>query len=199
MSGPSKKTKLLSAVFVLFTTSVFAAPDEYLLGKGAGYPVCRMERGGKGPQQCLVGLFSNYDKVFPARKVARGKQPFELKRAAAEPKIQYTYRGHAGDINGFLASNRNTGLLVMQGDTVLVERYQYDRKAADRFQSMSMAKTVVAMLVGIAIADKKIGSIDDLAQQYVPALKGSSYGETTLRNLLTMSSGVGLGSFRRRR
>src|SRR5688572_10911663 len=78
----------------------------------------------------------------------------------------------------------------MRGDTVLVERYQYDRKPADRFQSMSMAKTVVAMLVGIAVADKKIASIDDTADKYVPALKGSAYGETSLRHLLTMSSGV---------
>lgn len=181
------------AVFLLgisLSGFAFSAPDEYLLGKGAGYPVCRMDRGGKGPQQCLVGLFSHYDEVFPARKVARGGKPLELKRAEAEPKIKYTYRGHAGDINGFLSSNRNTGLLVMQGNTVLVERYQYDRKAADRFQSMSMAKTVVAMLVGIAVAEKKIASIDDTAEKYVPALKGTAYGETSLRNLLTMSSGV---------
>ena len=43
----------------------------------------------------------------------------------------------------------------MQGDTILVERYQYDRKPEDRFQSYSMAKTVVAMLIGIALAEKK--------------------------------------------
>jgi CubicO group peptidase (beta-lactamase class C family) len=182
--------------FVVFTLGItlsgfsFSAPDEYLLGKGSGYPVCRMDRGGKGPQQCLVGLFSHYDEVFPARKVARGGKPLELKRAEAEPKIKYTYRGHAGDINGFLSNNRNTGLLVMKGNTVLVERYQYDRKAADRFQSMSMAKTVVAMLIGVALNEKLIKSIDDRADQYVPALKGSAYGETSLRNLLTMSSGV---------
>src|SRR5205807_4570733 len=84
----------------------------------------------------------------------------------------------------------NTGLMILKGDTVVVERYQYDRKPEHRFQSYSMAKTVVAMLVGIAIDEKKIGSVDDLAQQYVPELKGHPYGETKLRHLLTMSSGV---------
>jgi CubicO group peptidase (beta-lactamase class C family) len=111
-------------------------------------------------------------------------RPF--KRADKAPEIRYP----GGDIEAFLAANRNTGLLILKGDTVLVERYQYDRKATDRFQSFSMAKTVVAMLIGIAIADGNIRSIDDLAQQYVPGLKGHPYGETRLRHLLTMSSGV---------
>jgi len=49
---------------------------------------------------------------------------------------------------------------------------------------------VVAMLVGIALDERAIASIDDLAQKYVPALKGHPYGETSIRHLLTMSSGV---------
>jgi CubicO group peptidase (beta-lactamase class C family) len=53
-----------------------------------------------------------------------------------------------------------------------------------------MAKTVVAMLVGIAVAEGKIASIDDRVERYVPELKGHPYGETSLRHLLTMSSGV---------
>jgi CubicO group peptidase (beta-lactamase class C family) len=53
-----------------------------------------------------------------------------------------------------------------------------------------MAKTVTAMLVGIAIAEGRIRSVDDLAEAYVPALAGTEYGRTTLRHLLQMSSGV---------
>jgi CubicO group peptidase (beta-lactamase class C family) len=78
----------------------------------------------------------------------------------------------------------------VQGDSVLVERYQYDRKPEHRFASASMAKTVVAMLIGIALSEKTIASIDDKAERYVPELKGHPYGETSLRHLLTMSSGV---------
>jgi len=53
-----------------------------------------------------------------------------------------------------------------------------------------MAKTVLAMLVGIAFYEKKIQSLDDRVEQYVPALKGQPYGATTIRHLLTMSSGI---------
>jgi len=167
----------------LAASLAWAAPDEELLGKAQGYPVCT---GSASPEQrCLVGNLSHYDEIAPFRVVKAGTgRP--LKRAAQEPAIHY--RG--GDVDAFLAANRNTGLLVIKDDTVLVERYQYERKPEHRFQSYSMAKTVVALLVGVAIDEKKIGSVDDLAQQYVPELKGHPYGETKLRDLLTMSSGV---------
>jgi CubicO group peptidase (beta-lactamase class C family) len=53
-----------------------------------------------------------------------------------------------------------------------------------------MAKTVLAMLVGIAVSEKHISSIDDRVEKYLPQLKGHVYGETSIRQLLTMSSGV---------
>ena len=53
-----------------------------------------------------------------------------------------------------------------------------------------MAKTVTSMLVGIAIEEGRIRSIDDRPSEYVPALAGTAYGATPIRHLLTMSSGV---------
>lgn len=173
------------AAVAFFCQLAWAAPDEELLGKSEGYPVCKQPWVGNSEQRCLVGNLSHYDEVVSARVVKAGT-PVALKRAATEPRIRY--RG--GDIDAFLAANRNTGLLVIKEGTVLAERYQYARKAEDRFQSFSMAKTVVAMLIGIAIAEGEIGSVDHLASQYVPELKGHAYGETKLRHLLTMSSGV---------
>ena len=144
-----------------------------------------------GPDRCLVGLFSHFDEVYPARKVARAGPVHQLARAAAEPAISYaTPNGRREGVDHFLGHNRTMGLLILKGDRILVERYQYDRTAQQRFHSQSIAKTVVAMLVGIALQDGKIRSIDDLAQDYVPALADSPYGKTSLRHLLTMSSGV---------
>jgi CubicO group peptidase (beta-lactamase class C family) len=53
-----------------------------------------------------------------------------------------------------------------------------------------MAKTVTSMLIGIAIAEGHIRSVDDLAATYVPGLADTEYGRTSLRDLLQMSSGV---------
>ena len=168
-----------------------AAPDEELLGKLEGYPVCRLDEANIGPDRCLVGLFSHFDEAYPARKVARGGPVRQFGRAAIEPVIHYRAPdGQGGIVDGFLANTRTMGLLILHGENILVERYQYDRTAEQRFHSQSMAKTVVAMLFGIALAEGKIHSIDDLAQDYAPALAGLPYGNTSLRHLLTMSSGV---------
>lgn len=180
-----------AAGLILFWTVALAAPDEDLLGKSQGYPVCPLPPVGSfAGQGCLVGMLSHYDQLVPARKVAKGGSVLELKRAQGEARISYAYRGRAGDTDWYQQNNRNTGLLVLKGDTIMVERYQYDRRPEHRMQSFSMAKTVVAMLVGIAVAEGRIASIEDMAAKYVPGLKGHPYGETKLKDLLTMSSGV---------
>jgi CubicO group peptidase (beta-lactamase class C family) len=176
---------------ILLSGLAFAAPDEEALGKWQGYPVCQVLAGDQLAPRCLVGLFSNYDKVVPSHRVAHGSKVLPLKRAPLEVPITYKHRDNPpADVNDFLSRHRNTGLLIIREDTVLYERYQYDRRPEHRFQSFSMAKTVVAMLVGIALAEKKIHSIDDAAKKYVPQLEGHPYGDTLLRDLLTMSSGM---------
>jgi CubicO group peptidase (beta-lactamase class C family) len=80
--------------------------------------------------------------------------------------------------------------LVIKDGRILVERYQYDRNPTHRFVSHSMAKSIVSLAIGFALQEKKIGSLDDRVAKYVPRLGGSAYGETSIRNLLRMSSGV---------
>jgi CubicO group peptidase (beta-lactamase class C family) len=164
------------------------APDEARLGRDEGYPVCAPSL--SAPERCLVGLVSRRDEISPSRKVPRGDRARELERAAAEPSLGYPFRGETGGIDAYLARNRATGLLILKGETILAERYQYERTPRHRMTSMSMAKTVVAMLVGVAMAEGKIKSLDDRAEKYSPELEGSAYGATTLVDLLTMSSGM---------
>ena len=113
-----------------------------------------------------------------------------LARADAEPALRYEFGGETHTLDDYLARHPATGLLVARGDTILIERYQYGRHDRHRFTSWSMAKTVTAMLVGIAISDGHIHTVDDPAAAYVPALRGTQYGGTSLRHLLQMSAGV---------
>lgn len=187
--GFRRGVTLLGLVATLFlATKAFAAPDEEALGKAKGYPVCPSSQ--RTETRCLVGLVSGFDEVFPARKVARGAQPRALKRAAAEPAIRYRFQGQDSGLDDYLSRHRTTGLLVLKDDTIIAERYQNDRRPEHRMASYSMAKTIVAMLVGVALSDGKIQSLDERADKYVPELNGTPYGETPLRHLLTMSSGV---------
>ena len=141
-----------------------------------------------------VDAFSRMDEIFSARTVRRAETPSLWRRAAAEPPIQWQIPPQRGggraNLDGYLSRNPTTGLLVAVGDTIHVERYQYARNETHRFISFSMAKTICALLIGLAVQDGAIASIEDLAEKYVPGLKGSEYGRTPIRHLLTMSSGV---------
>ena len=138
----------------------------------------------------LVGCYSHFDRVYEGRVVRRATTPSPLARAASEPAVRYEHQGQSFTLDDYLARNPATGLLVARGDTILIERYQYARHDRHRFMSWSMAKTVTAMLIGIAIAEGHIRSVDDPAAAYVPALTETEYGRTSLRHLLQMSSGV---------
>jgi len=179
---------LLLLVGILFCAAASAAPDEEALGKSEGYPVCLPSI--PIPTRCLVGLVSHYDEMLPARKIPRGSETRPLKRASPEPEIQYTFQSKAHGLDDYLSHYRTTALLILKGDTILAERYQYDRTPQERMTSYSMAKTIVGMLVGVALSEGAIKSLDDRAAQYVHQLMGTPYGDTPIRDLLTMSSGV---------
>ena len=167
----------------------FAAggPDADELGARAGYP-----KGGRGTffdVGSIVGSFSHLDEIFSSRLIHKAPMPSRLVRVA-EPRITWRFQGAELTLDDYLARTPTTGLLIARGDAILVERYQYGRTDQHRLTSWSMAKTVTAMLVGIAIAEGHIRSIEDRADAYVAELAGTEYGKTSLRHLLQMSSGV---------
>jgi CubicO group peptidase (beta-lactamase class C family) len=165
-------------------------PDAAKYGQAAGYP--------KGPAvhddvpEYIVGASSHFDELFPTHKVAHAAKPWAFKRAAVPLEVSYEVRGRKSTLGEFFDHLPVTGLLIIKDDTILTEVYQYARTDHDRFNGASMTKTVVSMLMGIAVEERRIKSIDDKAAAYVPSLKESAYGETSLRALLSMSSGVTL-------
>lgn len=137
-----------------------------------------------------MGALSRYDTLFPARTITAPTQSVPLARAAREPVTRYRFAGLELTLDDYLNRQPITGLLIAKDNTILVERYQYGRTDTDRLTSFSMAKTVVALLIGIAVKESAIRSIDDLAESYVPGLKDTEYGRTPIKALLLMSSGV---------
>ena len=163
-------------------------PDAEEYGASQSYPIG--DRVTCSRPVFRVGCHSHFDQVYEGRLVRRATTASPLARAMQEPAVRYEYQGETFRLDDYLARNPATGLLVARGDTILVERYQYARHDRHRFMSWSMAKTVTAMLIGIAIAEGRLSSVNDHAAIYVPALAGTEYGRTSLRHLLQMSSGV---------
>ena len=114
-----------------------------------------------------------------------------LPKADNEP---WGFRWRVGNQGGltvddFLNRQRIMGLLVIKDGIIQIERYQYERTADQRFLSNSMAKSFLSLAIGFAVQDKLL-DLDRTADSYVPELKGTIYGEATLKNLLRMSSGA---------
>lgn len=157
------------------------------LGAAQNYPA--QPRGVRLERRFQIGTFTNYDKVWRGEIIAKPAAASPLKRAP-EPAITWEFQGATRTLDDYLAAHPTTALLIAKGDTILVERYRYGRREETRFTSFSMAKTLTAMLMGIAMGDGKIRSIDDTAETYVPELAGSELGRTPIKALLSMASGM---------
>jgi CubicO group peptidase (beta-lactamase class C family) len=113
-----------------------------------------------------------------------------LAKSAAQPVFTYRYEGATYTIDDYLKRQPVTALLIAKNGAIVYERYQFGRTAQHYYLSNSIAKSFTGLAMGFAQAEGKIPSFDVLAQSYVPALKGMAYGETKLRNLMRMGSGV---------
>ena len=159
------------------------------MGKVAGYPI-GTRANWYYEESVRVGSFSNLDKLLPHYTLTKSATPLPLPAAATPPKIDYRFEKQTWSLDDFLNRQRVTGFLLIKDGEVLAERYQYNRNADNRFISHSMAKSIVSLAIGMALTEKKIASLDDTVAKYVPKLAGNPYGETTIRNILRMASGV---------
>ena len=94
------------------------------------------------------------------------------------------------DVDAHMAAQRNAGLIIVQDGKVRLEKYALGYGASGRWTSFSVAKSFTSTLVGAAVKDGYIKSLDDKVTVYIPGLKGSAYDDVSVRQLLTMTSGV---------
>jgi CubicO group peptidase (beta-lactamase class C family) len=107
-----------------------------------------------------------------------------------DSSLSYRHAGRSWTVDEYMKAYNVSGLLVLKHGKVLLERYGLGRKPEDRWISFSVTKSVTSTLVGAAIQDGRIKSLDDRVTLYIPQLSGSAYEGVTVRQLLTMSSGV---------
>jgi len=136
-------------------------------------------------------LFGTPDWVFCTRKIGRGANVFPLPRAEHQiHDLPVQANGQYFDLVDYVSRNRVMGLLVLQHGKILLEHYEPGLAATTHWISMSMAKSVSTALVGAAIQDGFIGSVDDPLTRYLPQLAGGGYDGVSIKHLLQMTSGV---------
>jgi CubicO group peptidase (beta-lactamase class C family) len=133
--------------------------------------------------------YANVDAIFATRPIRRGAQARALPRGA---EIAPRYRVGERDLGltDYLDRTQVAGLLVLQDGAIRLERHALGLTGATRWTTMSTVKSLTATLVGVAIAEGRIGSLEETVSTHLPTLRGSAYDSVTIRHLLTMSSGV---------
>jgi CubicO group peptidase (beta-lactamase class C family) len=135
--------------------------------------------------------FRNQTQIWPHRVIRRGEMVRPLPpHARSLADLTYEVGGLRLTVGDYMARRRTAGLLILKRGEIALERYGMGNGPESRWANMSTAKSITATLVGAALHDGAIGSLDDPCEQYLPRLRGSAYEGVTVRNLLRMCSGV---------
>jgi xylan 1,4-beta-xylosidase len=135
--------------------------------------------------------FQHMDRLgFRIDPVAKGDRVFPLKDAPGSFAASYTWQGKRYGLDDYFERSFVLGFLVLHDNQIVLERYFHDADRGSRFLSNSMQKSMVSVLIGKAIEDGRIQSVNDPVVRYLPYLASGGYKDTTIKNLLQMSSGV---------
>ena len=134
--------------------------------------------------------FRDAARVFEYRPVHRSGAVWALPRASGFVMPRAKIAGEERDYDAFAERTFTNALLVIRDGKIVFEDYRNRSDASTRFVSFSMAKSITSLLIGKALEQGYIKSLDDPADRYVPELRGSGYQGVSIRNILRMRSGV---------
>ena len=134
--------------------------------------------------------FRSMDTLFTTRTVARSGPVWRLPHADHALDFTYTYKGASYTPEQFLERTYTNALLVMKDGRIVSEIYRNNTNERTRFIGWSMTKSITSILIGCALAEGRIRSLDDQITAYLPELKGGGYDGATIRQIMQMRSGV---------
>lgn len=140
----------------------------------------------------IVDNFMSMEDLFDTRTIEKSNTPTQLvKDISYTPISSFGYEDSTIQVPAFLDNTKTMGLLVMRSDTIIYEEYFNGMTESTTHISWSVAKSVVATLLGIAYHDGLIKNLSDPITSYLPQLATSGYNEVKIKDILNMSSGVG--------
>jgi CubicO group peptidase (beta-lactamase class C family) len=142
-------------------------------------------------QDQQLDIYKNIEATYSVQVAKHGGKVHPLPMAARQIAPQITWRDKTyTDADEFMREARFSGILILKDGEIIFERYALGRKPQDRWTSFSVGKSVTSILLGAAISDGYIQSLDEPVTKYIPQLKGSGYDGVNIRQLITMTSGV---------
>ena len=138
-----------------------------------------------------AATYRNVDRIHATRRFARGATVSPLPAHAVSLQgLRYDVGTGPKSFDEYMTKSRTGGLLILKDGKVALERYGMGNTPDSLWTSFSVAKSLTSTLIGLALQEGRIRSLDDNVDSYVPALRNSAYEGCSIRNLLRMSSGV---------
>ena len=139
----------------------------------------------------IVENFRSVAEFWPTRSLTRAKVPYVYNYGdPLNVPSSFAYNDQKLGTRQFLKDSWTTGLIVIQNDEIALEDYYLGNSAVTQNISWSMAKSFISALIGIAVNDGHIISIEQSVDAYATSLEGSGYEGVSIKNVLQMSSGV---------
>ena len=134
--------------------------------------------------------FREMDQLFTTRSVARSGPVWELPRTDHAMDFSYSWQGSSYSAEDFLERTYTNALLVMKNGRIVTEIYRNNSTPQSRFIGWSMTKSITSVLIGCAMEDGYIDSLDTAISHYLPELIGGGYEDVSIRHVMQMRSGV---------
>ncbi|MEP7315014.1 MAG: serine hydrolase [Pseudomonadota bacterium] len=134
--------------------------------------------------------FRSMDTLFTTRPVPRAGPVWTLPHNDRALDVGYTWQGQRHTAQQFLERTYTNALLVMKDGHIVSEIYRNATTERSRFMGWSMTKSVTSVLIGCALAEGRIDSLDTPISRYLPELKGGGYENVSIRHVMQMRSGV---------
>ncbi len=134
--------------------------------------------------------FHNMDELFTTRVVGRAGPVWPLPKADRALDFGYSFKGQNYTADQFMERTYANALLVMKDGRIVYEKYRNNTNDTTRFMAFSMTKSFTSILVGCALEEGRIKSIDDPITKYLPELAQGGYNGVSIRHILQMRSGV---------
>ena len=143
------------------------------------------------PSEQREVAFGAINQLFPTRTITASTNPWPLVEAPLPlGELAYQVDQREQTIDQLLEDRRVRGFLVLQGNRILLEHYAQDHGPETRWISFSVTKSVTSMLIGVAIRDGFIDSVEDPVTRYLPRFTGTAYENVTVGQVLQMASGI---------
>ena len=154
---------------------------------------------GGDDRESLATTFRNWDKDVPFDQLTAAPRPHEFERAPQPldvQSIQYEFEGASRSISEYLTRARAQGILALHGGRVVLEEYRGETTPESRYHLWSASKSFTGTIIGMALYEGVIDSLDDPVEKYAKQFEGTAYGEASIRHVMMMSSGVDFFHFK---